>query len=231
MRTFIGCDFSINKPCFTVYSNGKFKFFFFPMSMNKKEEATYQEIEDCICVNRDLEPISPKKYSTSSLAAVHIKRAVESVDVIMKTLNQEVFSLPEFDPKECYFSSEGLSFGSQGDATLNLATYKAILLQTLYQNTKIRNIYTYAPISIKSTAGCSKKESSKDKKCMINAFINETALANSDFHLKLINGTLTKAKNYYPGVDDIVDSYWCLKTMYIREKLLGLPDFDIIEED
>lgn len=230
MKTFIGCDFSINKPCFTVYSNGKFKFFFFPMSMSKKEETTYQEIEDCICINRDLEPISSKKYSTSSLAVIHIKRAIESVDTIMKTLNEEVFSLPEFDPKECYFSSEGLSFGSQGDATLNLATYKAILLETLYQKTKIRNIYTYAPISIKSIAGCSKKGAVKDKKCMISAFMNESALANSDFQLKLIDGTLIKAKNYYPGVDDIVDSYWCLKTMYIREKLLGLPEFDAIEE-
>ncbi len=231
MKTFIGCDFSINKPCFTVYSNGKFKFFFFPMSINKKEEATYQEIEDCICVNRNLEPISSKKYSTSSLAVIHIKRAIESVDIIMKTLDEEVFSSPEFDPKECYFSSEGLSFGSQGDATLNLATYKAILLEALYQKTKIRNIYTYAPISIKSIAGCSKKGMVKDKKCMISAFMNESALANSDFQLKLIDGTLIKAKNYYPGVDDIVDSYWCLKTMYIREKLLGLPEFDTFEEE
>lgn len=225
MRSFIGTDFSINKPAITIYFKGKFSFFFFPISLKKKDIQAYSDIKDLICVNRDLGIVDLKRFSASSLAKEHTKRAINLSDAILETLDTHLFRDKDFDSSDCWFSSEGLSFSSQGDATLNLASYKAIFLGKLYEHVNIQNIFTYPPISIKSIAGCAKKDCISDKTCMIKAFCEEI-FPDSDFKEKVSNGTLTKTKNYYPGVDDIIDSYWCLKTMYLKEKLLGIPEFD-----
>lgn len=226
MRSFVGIDYSINKPAITLYFKGFFHFFFFPLSLKKKDIQAYANIKDVTCINRDLGIVDTTKLSESSLAKEHTKRSIELSNLILDTLDQHLFSDKDFEPSDCWLSSEGLAFSSSGDAALNLASNKGVFLGKLYEHINITNIFTYSPISIKSIAGCAKKECIKDKTCMIKAFCAEEFINDSDFKNKVADGTLTKTKNYYPGIDDIVDSYWCLKTMYLKEKLLGIPEFD-----
>ena len=72
----------------------------------------------------------------------------------------------------------------------------------------LKRLFTYAPISLKATAGCASKEDIKDKTKMIKKYI----LQNNDIRLRLClaNGYMKNRTNYIPGIDDIVDSYWAL---------------------
>lgn len=53
---------------------------------------------------------------------------------------------------------------------------------------------------------------------MIDAFSREPL--ESPFKDAIIDGTLIAKTNFIEGVDDLVDSYWALKTMLIKDKAL-----------
>ena len=80
----------------------------------------------------------------------------------------------ELTDYELYVCSEGLSYASKGDATLNLATYKGVLLSKIYEHygDHLARLYTYSPITLKATAGCSSKEDRADKTKMIKKYIS-----------------------------------------------------------
>jgi len=65
-----------------------------------------------------------------------------------------------------------LSYGSKGDASLNLATYKGVLLSKIYEHygDALKRLYTYAAMTIKATAGCAGKKDKDIKMPMIDAF-------------------------------------------------------------
>lgn len=76
-------------------------------------------------------------------------------------------------------------------------------------------MFTYPPISLKSTAGCANKENKGDKLAMIKAFSKEKI--NHPFKDAVLSGMLKASKNYISCVDDLCDSYWALKTMFKKE--------------
>ena len=82
------------------------------------------------------------------------------MNLIVETLDHFLEFIAYVEPgAPIYISSEGLSYGSTGDAALNLATYKGVLLSKLYEHYKGRlyGLYTYSPITLKSIAGCAGK--------------------------------------------------------------------------
>ena len=136
---------------------------------------------------------------------------IEDIDNFIKNQGLEDYDL--------YVCSEGLSYASKGDAALNLATYKGVLLSKIYEHygDHLRRLFTYPPISLKATAGCAGKDDIKDKSKMIKKYI----LENNQIKMRLClaNNMLIAKKNYITGVDDIVDSYWALKTMVKKENI------------
>ena len=136
---------------------------------------------------------------------------IEDIDNFIKNQGLEDYDL--------YVCSEGLSYASKGDATLNLATYKGVLLSKIYEHygDHLRRLFTYPPISLKATAECAGKDDIKDKSKMIKKYI----LENNQIKMRLClaNDMLIAKKNYITGVDDIVDSYWALKTMVKKENI------------
>jgi hypothetical protein len=83
----------------------------------------------------------------------------------------------------------------------------------------LENIYTYAPMTVKSIAGCASKDK-KGKGSMITAFSEEcidhplvSALRNTPEILK-------KKTNFIEGIDDCVDAFFVLKTLLIKENLI-----------
>lgn len=234
-KVFIGFDFSINKPACTIILNNKPKFFIWPINLTSKEQIRYSET-DISVYNRNLEPVSKKgKNSTSNLVEEHTRRSVDLAEKIVDDIQNYIFTaLGEKDEwtgeyiirgsLEEYISSEGLSFGSKGNSVLDLATYKGVLLAEIYRRMKPTKIFTYAPITIKKVAGVEKSKDFQEKFPMIEKFKNEPI--DCIFKSMLTKGEMLAKTNYMHCVDDIVDSYFCCKTMYKKEKMSGVEFWD-----
>ena len=114
-----------------------------------------------------------------------------------------------------YIAFEGLSYGSFGDVVLQLGGYKYILMDVLSSIVPLENMFTFAPITIKKTAGCSKKGMKKSD--MIESFkrmstnFGKYVCENEEFFR-------TKKGNWIKHLDDIVDSFWTLETLRVKLK-------------
>lgn len=218
-KIFIGFDFSINKPACTLIKENQIHFFIWPLNLTKSELEKYQD-SGVILYNRNLESISKsKKVSTSDLVMEHTRRSTKLANKIVKDLSEYIGM-----DDEVYISSEGLSFASAGNATLDLATYKGVLLSKIFEELNPTKIFTYAPITIKKVAGTSQFKNLADKNPMISAFMCEEI--SHKFKEKILNGEMIAKTNYIHCVDDIVDSYFCCKTMYQKEKMTGFNIWD-----
>lgn len=219
-NVYIGFDFSINKPAATVYYKKKFYFYFWPLNLTDKKITSYTNCGVNVR-SRNLKSIDTKNTDNSQLVLIHTIRSIDLADVIIKDLDKLITETLNLNDYNLYICSEGLSYGSKGDATLNLATYKGVLLAKIYEyfGDNLKRLFTYAPTTLKSTAGCATKEKRGDKLAMISSFIESVG---TEFPLSkgLLSGELVSKKNFFEGVDDIVDSYWALKTMIKKEKLV-----------
>lgn len=210
----------MNKPAATIYYNKQFYHYFWPLKITAKQEKMYYEA-DVFIHNRLLQSVDKKNIENSQLVLIHTIRSTDLANLIINDIDELI--LNEFklknDEYELYVCSEGLSYASKGDATLNLATYKGVLLSKIYEHygDQLKRLYTYSPISLKATAGCADKENRADKNKMIQSYIRQ----NNDIRLRLClaNGYMKSKTNYIPGIDDIVDSYWALQTMIKKEKI------------
>lgn len=215
---FIGLDFSMDKPAMTILYDKEFSFVIWPLSMSEKQCSLYNEY-GVECFDRKLSSISSKEETSSQLALKHTMRAIDLANLIVNRINQFIYDIGvDIKDTKLYIASEGLSFGSKGNAALNLATYKAILMAKLYENfgTSLTGLYTYPPISIKAIAGCAQKTKVKDKNAMIKEFVKQKV--NTKFKEGLLSGQFsTKQGNFIKCVDDIVDSFWVLKTLLKKE--------------
>jgi Holliday junction resolvasome RuvABC endonuclease subunit len=196
----IGADFSIAKPALCCYYNKELKFSVFPQKIDSKTETVLRD-NGVYVINRNLEPICTTDKN-------HIYNQISRYRDLANTI---VNYIKSFDAEEYIFSSEGLSFASHGNMTMELASAKAILLSTLIDN-NINQIYTYSPITLKSTAGCGQRGENK-KENMINKFREEPPMCEFMEQFKNNDGIFKKKTNYMPTIDDLADSYWCLKTL------------------
>ena len=167
---------------------------------------------------RDLEAMSDKKFDESSLICEHVRRASDLANMIIKSIKEVLDNNDVTDYNNVIIANEGFAFGAKGDATLDLSGYKYILMLKLYEN-GFRIFKTYAPITLKATAGCSKRGEGK-KESMISMLGKE----NKSLH-KLIETlgdspeALIKKTNFVLCVDDLADAYWCMKTVIKKEKI------------
>lgn len=210
-------DFSMSKPAMCAYINNEIFFYCFPMNLDKISIEKLVNV-DVNVFNRNLPSINKKLYNSNDLVIEHIKRANELSRVIIDV----IFSLIKkynLNIEDIIISSEGLSFGSRGDAMLDLSGYKYVLLSKLYEK-GFTNIKTYSPITIKSVAGCAKKKE-YGKLPMIAKIMEERQGIHSFIDcLKYNSNELKKKTAFVNCVDDLVDAYWCLKTTIEKENLM-----------
>lgn len=214
----IGFDFSMNKPAATIYFRGQYYHYFWPLKITNKQQKMYEDADVSI-VNRNMSSVDTKTVENSQLVLIHTIRSTDLANLIINDIDDLITNKFELTDYELYVCSEGLSYASKGDATLNLATYKGVLLSKIYEHygDHLTRLYTYSPITLKATAGCSSKEDRADKTKMIKKYIAQ----NNDIKLRLClaNGYMKAKTNYIAGIDDLVDSYWALKTMMQKEKV------------
>ena len=227
-RVLLGFDYSLNKPAATlVVGRHAPKFFIWPLSLSAPEREKWGILSDVSLHERNLPPISKGKLVESDLTLIHTRRSLDLARYVVQDVREHIHACGCTDTGiAMYVCSEGYSFASKGNATLDLATYKGVLLSEIYREFTdvIEWFGTYSPISIKSVAGCATKEMRGVKEGMINAFTKEILPSPSAFQKAVVNGDLKAKKNYIPCVDDVVDSYWALRTMCVKEHLPWITD-------
>ena len=205
----IGFDFSINKPAACILDNKKYSFVSWPYSLSDKIVKIYREAGINI-VDRIDDKV--KGDDASKQMRFEVKSSIYLAELIVNTLANQL------DDKTLIVF-EGLSFGSPGDIGLQLSSYKYILMDRLSKHVPFDNMYTYSPLTIKSTAGCSKKGMKKSD--MIESFIENAeecefkeALKNNKEKFKKKN-----SENWIDHLDDVVDSYFAIKTLLLKENI------------
>lgn len=220
LKCYIGFDFSISKPAVCIIyedkqGNETYDFLFFPANCTKKDEELYRSL-DVVIHNRNLkdEHFHKSSANISEITLQHTKRSKRLAELMVETI---FTSYVDFPIDDVYIATEGLSFSSKGQAMLDLAQYKGVLLEKIYERLCYNDerLITFSPSTIKSFAGCSKKGESSSKNAMIQAFKNTYPNTNHKFAQTLINDekVLLKKVNYVAGVDDLVDAFFVAKKL------------------
>jgi len=198
----LGIDFSINKPALCIYDEGEYTFYSWPFGLSEKLKTIYREAGVNLVDRTD---VKYKGTDSSEKMRWEVRNAIELTDLI-------ITSLPDGYAKDWKIAFEGLSFGSRGNVVLQLGGYKYMLMTAFFNEcVPFENMFTYAPITIKKTAGCSKK--GMGKKDMIDAFVHDSApnslknaILNDPDKFKKKTGT------WIDHLDDLVDAYWAIET-------------------
>lgn len=213
MQAIFAFDFSMNKPAMTSFVNDEVSFYFWPSDLDAKSIDTLESVGVKI-YNRDLPKIKDHVLNSHDLILEHVSRATKLSELIVETI-EDIISKNGIEKSDVIISNESFAFSAKGDAVLDLSGYKYILMYTLI-NHGFKRFRTYSPITMKKTAGCSKKGLGKD--AMIEALGNETGHLLFEI-VKERKELLKKKSKYVTGMDDIADSYWCLKTTLKDDEL------------
>jgi hypothetical protein len=198
----IGLDFSINKPAACIYDGKSYQFISWPFGLSKRLIDIYKGSGVKI-IDRDDEKYKGKDSS---------EKMRWEVNNSIYLSNLIISSLPE-NLSDYKIVFEGISYASSGNMAIQLGGYKYILMKSFFdENVPFSNMTTYAPITIKKTAGASKK--GMGKKEMIDSFINSGI--NSDLKHSIENDPemfKKKTGNWIDHLDDLVDSFWAVQTI------------------
>lgn len=206
-KNIIGFDFSINKPAVCILSNNDYIFISWPYGIKDKITDVFKRNGVEIIERND---VKMEKGNVTDKLQWEINNAQYLSDLIIQTLKQYL-------NKNTIIAFEGLSYGSSGNIALQLGGYKYILMDRLTKYVPISNMYTYAPISLKKSAGCAKKGSKK--KDMIDAFVKEEENIDFKNNINRDKESFMKkgGKNWIDHLDDFVDSYYLIKTYFNKE--------------
>ena len=204
MQNLIGIDFSIVKTAACVLSDNKYSFYLWPKDLSIKDINILSNVKVNILSRENIENIDNVRY-----------------DIINANILSDLVidSLLPFINKDTKIAFEGASFASKGNATISIMTWKYILIYKLSLLVPMDNIYTYYPLTVKSTAGCATKDK-KGKNSMIKAFGESCSEHSLGLTIKNNPDILKKKVNYMTGIDDLADSYWVIQTLIKKESLI-----------
>lgn len=214
MKPIFAFDFSCSKPAVCVNIDGSLTYAVFPAKIDAvakdKLEAAGVEVLD-----RGLEPVSKSGgLSDSDLIIEQVVRARDLAEAISSYIT-DILDDVGMGPEDAVIANEGFSFASSGNAVLDLSGYKYILMSALIDK-GFKDFRTYAPITIKKTAECSKKGMGKEE--MIQAAGRHKVHA---FNKAISEDpqALKKKTAWVQCVDDLADAYWCMRTVIEKEHI------------
>jgi len=201
MNYLIGVDFSIAKPAACAFDGKNYIFYSWVKNLSDRLMDLYK--------GAGIEIRKRDHFEMNDLVRNDLINANILSDLI-------IGDLKNYMSNSTIFIFEGASFASKGNQLISLTAWRYILMQRLFNaGVKWENMTTYAPITIKKTAGCSEK--GKTKKEMIDAFIASgkeiplrNALARDPSLFQKKTGT------WIDHLDDLVDAFWAVETY--REK-------------
>lgn len=206
-------DFSCSKPAICTYIDNKISYAVFPA---KIDDITFEKLKaaDIQIFNRNLNPISKNNtLSDSELIIEQVTRAKNLANMIVSYIIQTLENT-NHSIDETIIANEGFSFASSGNAVLDLSGYKYILMSHLI-DAGFKDFRTFAPITIKKTAGCSKRGMGKED-MIKSAGIAEQG-HNFNITIKNTPEKLKKKTAWIQCVDDLADAYWCMRTVIEKD--------------
>lgn len=219
----IGFDFSIEKPACCIYDGTTYKFKSWAWSLSPKLTEIYQSAGIEVITRN--EP-KFKNLDVSSKMQEDVKRGMFVADMILNSFTKE--ELTE-DP-DTWIIWEGLSFASSGNVVLQLGGFKYLVMAKFDDIVSIDRQLTYAPQTIKKTAGCSTKitdpktgkKKSQGKPEMIQSFVDtkENILLRNTMESSRDLFRKKGDRNWIDHLDDLVDSYWLVKTFLEKRDTL-----------
>lgn len=211
MQPIFAFDFSCSKPALCINIDGEISYAVFPAKVDKVTEEKLSSVGIEV-FNRNIEPISKNNtISDSDLIIEQVSRAKTLANMIASYIVKKINEV-HCPAADAIIANEGFSFSSSGNAVLDLSGYKYILMSVLIDN-GFRDFRTYAPITIKKTAGCSKKGMGKED--MIRAAGNSGCTHPFNKVISSNQEILKKKTAWVPCVDDLADAYWCMRTVLI----------------
>lgn len=205
--TLIGCDFSINKPAACILKDNHYYFISWPYGLSETAKKIYMNAPINLVLRTDNKD---KGDNVSEKLRYEVENSKYLANLILGTISPYV-------DKDTYIAFEGLSYGSTGDVVLQLGGYKYILMDVLSSIIPLDNMYTYAPITIKKTAGCSKKGS---KKADLIEVFKTLPFDFCEYVRRNEEEFKTKKGNWIVHLDDLVDAYWTLETLRVKLNLI-----------
>jgi hypothetical protein len=205
----IGIDFSLMKPSCCIFYDKQFRFMSWPKGLDGDLISLYRD-SGVEIINRE---DNDKEAKNMSIKARH---EVESSHYICDLISNY---LRRYVDETTLIAFEGSSFGSAGNVVIQLSSRRYFLMNKLWELTSINHMFTYAPITVKKVAGCSFKGSKK--KDMIESFITDGPKCKLRDNLMKDKPSFMKKKsvNFKDHLDDLVDSYFVLKTLNEKEDL------------
>lgn len=215
MNSIIGIDYSLKSPAVTILTNKKnLKHFAFPRIRTLKEDYILTLRNSDINIT-EIEQITNVKCLQEN-ERINSNDAETLAKTICKTIETYV-------DKYSIFAIEGISFASPGNTKIQYAGYHYILryIISTYFSISYDKIYVYAPMSVKQTAG----KGNFNKNQMIEAFMSanydelKTSKLWNDLNdiTKIEYFQTKKAKHFMKPLDDLVDSYWVLRTFMKKD--------------
>jgi len=211
---YIGIDFSIKSPGITIRDSRGVTFYAFPRKDTIKEDFEIT-LKDAGVILNSLRTES--KLPTNATIAMRERSSLvdsiyetnEIVDVINEAIGCTLGA-------NVYVGIEGFSFGSSGNRLAQLSGYQWLLRYRLLEECHVpfNNIYVFSPMTVKATAG----KGNLKKEGMIAAFLED---ADDDLQENRLWVDLqdrpaefqTKKGLWLKPLDDIIDSYWVMRTL------------------
>ena len=204
----LGIDFSIKSAAATLKSGDYYTFYSFARKGVIKQDAKIAFAAAGVqIVESDEEPApSSKKATIAERERASVKDALKLIPNIV-----DRFTEMRIDR----WAIEGFSFASTGNRLAQISGYQWVLRWELIKaGLDIDSFYIYSPMTIKATAG----KGNFKKEQMIDAFMqsDDPILQNCGLYKALnTNPTLfqTKRGAWLKPLDDVVDSYWIMRTV------------------
>jgi len=212
----LGIDFSLTSTAVTLKNSTEYVFYTFARENVVKADCATSLKNAGVAVHLvPPEAALPKK---ATIAARERSSLEDAYVLINKIVDQFKYL---HDPITAY-GIEGFSFGSTGNRLAQIAGYQwALRWEMRNLGMTSDNFWVFSPMTIKALAG----NGHFKKEQMIEAFVNsdDPLLQENPFWLALKNNPeqfQTKRGNWLKPIDDIIDSYWVLRTTELHKELL-----------
>ena len=192
----IGIDMSKNSPGVCLRDGDNVSFIsFIRGSETKRNKAHFDSLRDNK-VKIVFNPRSTKLKDYTELEVWKISDASQLANTIVENLPDEIDMV----------GMEGFSYGSKGNAGLDIAGYAYCLRKALFEKYGSEKMCIFSPANVKKTAG----KGNAGKEEMMGYFKETQSLKDNLFWKGITTGDI---KNEKP-VDDLIDSYYVQECTY-----------------
>lgn len=223
MTNLIGIDFSMNAPGLFLYNKNGMAFGALP-----RIGETPKGFND-VLIEHGVYIASREKYKAVGNSSIDARGfGIDAVGHAKDIINL-LRSMGVKDDDNNIVAIEGFSYGSSGSRLAQISGYQFILRHKIMNSISCYdNLYVYAPQTVKSVAGVTKRGAGKVG--VIDMFLTHDDILIGLDNNKLYKGMLSTPEifktrptkqnptgNWRKPIDDMIDAYWIVRTCMERD--------------